>query len=245
MAAQERPVLLITRPEPGASRFAAAAAARWGEGLRIVVSPLMAPVWLNPPMPRALASGTARGLVFTSAAGVEGLARLVPGLRLPAFCVGAATARAAAAAGHAAEVAGPDAAALVAALAARRPPGPLVHARGAETRGDVAARLVAAGVPVEEAVVYDQVPRPLTDAARTALAGGAPVIAPLFSPRSARLLAAAAADAAAPILLAAISPVALAAAGGLAARKALVADSPDAESLSLCVDTLLAAGRRA
>jgi uroporphyrinogen-III synthase len=242
MAAQERPVLLITRPEPGASRFAAEAAGRWGDRMRIVLSPLMAPEWLDPALPAALDG--AGGLVFTSEAGVTGLSRLAPGLALPAWCVGARTAAAAAAAGHRPGLAAPDAEALVADLTARRPAGPLFHVRGTDSRGNVAARLTAAGLPTAELVVYRQAARPLNAAARALLAGTAPVIVPLFSPRSARLFAEAAAGARAPLHLAAISAAADEAARVDAAARA-VAATPDAAGLSSAIDRLLAALPRA
>jgi uroporphyrinogen-III synthase len=238
MAAQERPVLLITRPEPGAGRFTAEAARRWGDRLRIVASPLMAPEWLDPAPPPAQAAG----LIFTSEAGVAGLARLAPGLALPAFCVGARTAAAAAAAGHRPDAAEADAEALIAALIARRPPMPLIHARGVDSRGDVAARLTAAGLPTSELIVYRQAPRPLDAAARAALAGTAPVIVPLFSPRSARLFADAAQEATAPLHLAAIS---VAAALPIPAAARVIAATPDGPGMSAAIDSLLAALPRA
>lgn len=64
-----------------------------------------------------------------------------------------------------------------------------MHLHGEHTRGDVAARLRAAGLAVEARMVYRQVELPLSDTAHALLQGEAPVILPLFSPRSARLLA--------------------------------------------------------
>ncbi|MFN3642673.1 MAG: uroporphyrinogen-III synthase [Gemmobacter sp.] len=243
--AATRPVLLLTRPDPGSSAFAAMAAARFGDRVQVLVAPLMEIAFLDAPLPAALAA--AAGLVFTSAAGVAGLARLAPGLARPAWCVGERTARAAAEAGHAAQALGGDAEALVAALAAAPPPAPLVHVRGTESRGAVAARLSAAGIPTTEFVVYDQRPLPLGDAARAALAGPAPVIAPLFSPRSARLFAAAAAGAAvqAPLFLAPISDAAQAAAGGLHPHAVAIAPTPDAAGMLVAIEALLAAAPRA
>lgn len=59
-------------------------------------------------------------------------------------------------------------------------------------------------------VVYDQLSQPLSDAARQALAGMAPVILPLFSPRSARILSEQVTQARAPLWLVPISPAAAA-----------------------------------
>jgi uroporphyrinogen-III synthase len=239
MAAQERPVLLITRPDPGAARFAAEAARRWGDRVRIMLSPLMAPEWLSPGLPPGIEGA---GLIFTSEAGVTGLARLAPGLKRPAWCVGARTAAAAAAAGHAPGAAAADAEALIAGLSARRPPGPLVHARGSDSRGDIAARLTAAGLPTAEVVVYRQAPRPLTAEARAALDGTAPVIVPLFSPRSAQLFAEAATGVRAPLHLAAISAAVTA---PIPAVSRVIAATPDGPGMSTAIDSLLAALPRA
>jgi len=158
MAAQSRPTLLLTRPEPAATRFAAQLRDRFGDGLEILSSPLMAPVFLAAPLP----GGGWQGTIFTSETGVEGLRRLTD-RRGPAICVGPRTAEAAQAAGWQAEVIGGDAEGLVAALAAQPRPGLWLHARGREAAGDLAARLRKAGMSVAEAVVYAQEPRPLTD----------------------------------------------------------------------------------
>ena len=67
---------------------------------------------------------------------------------------------------------------------------PCLYCRGLHTRGDLAARLETAGIPTDEVVLYDARPLPLTRAADAVLSGSRPVVLPLFSPRSARLLAA-------------------------------------------------------
>jgi uroporphyrinogen-III synthase len=59
-------------------------------------------------------------------------------------------------------------------------------------------------------VAYDQIARPLSAPARAALDAGAPIILPVFSPRSSRLLAHEAAQAQAPLDLIAISAAAAA-----------------------------------
>jgi uroporphyrinogen-III synthase len=128
------------------------------------------------------------GLILTSENAVAAAAVLAPGRR--AWCVGPRTALVAKQAGllvHHSD--GGDAAALVAALLASDDRGPLVHLRGAEARGDIAARLTEAGVSCVELVVYEQVTRKLGDPARDLLARPGPVLVPLFSPRSAARLA--------------------------------------------------------
>jgi uroporphyrinogen-III synthase len=223
-ASAPTPVLLLTRPEPAASAFAAGLGGWPGP---VVVSPLLEIVAVAPPA----AVPDARALVFTSRNAV----RFYGGPRdLPAFCVGAATRDAAAARGMAARVVGPDAAALVAALPGLAPPLPLLHVRGVHVAQPVAAQLAAAGLPCGELCVYDQLARPLSDAARAALAGDAPVLLPVFSPRSAALLGAALRDAPAraPCRFVAISAaVAARLAEALPGAAIDVAAAPDAAAM--------------
>lgn len=175
MEAQPQPPILLTRPAPQSARFAAAL------GRPCLISPLIAPRFLSPVLPRAEA------LILTSETGAEAAARLVkPGL---AFCVGDRTAEVARGLGFEVRSARGDAEALVA-LILSHPPLTLLHARGREARGEVAARLTAAGRPTAEAVVYAQEPRPLSPEAEALLTRAPFVLVPLFSPRSATLLAA-------------------------------------------------------
>lgn len=235
---RQPPVLLLTRPAAQADRFAAAARARFGPALRIVISPLMAPDLLSPDLPR---EGLA-GLVFTSETGVAGLVRLWPGCRLPAHCVGAGTAAAARAAGLAVATEGPgDGTGLVADLVAARVDGPLLWPRGQEAAVDIAAALTAAGIETRAAVVYRQVPAAPTDAALAVLGGPVPVLLPLFSPRSARLAAAALVPRRAPIWVAAISPAVADAAAGLAPGRLAVAARPGAAPMLDALADLIAA----
>ncbi len=244
MAVQSRPgaplpPFLLTRPAAQGARFAEALAARF-PGALVVASPLLAPRLLAPALP----PGPFDAVIFTSETGVAAAAALPGPLPRRAFAVGARTAAAARAAGFAARAAGGDAEALVAMLAALRP-GRLLHLHGAETRGEVAARLSAAGVPTAAAVVYRQEPQPLSPAARALLAGGGAVAVPLFSPRPAALFAAAAAGARAALWLASLAPAVDAAAAGLPAARRAVARRPDAEAMLEALAELLAAGGEA
>lgn len=227
------PTILLTRPAAASARFAAALAARF-PGVPVVVAPLME---IRPrPFPPGL---PAAGLIFTSAEGVAAFAAGDARRGMPAFCVGARTAGAARAAGFAAEALGEEAEALLAALLERRPAGPLLHARGAHGRGNVVPRLRAAGVEAAEVVVYDQAALPLGGQARALLAGEAPLILPLFSPRSAQLLRAAATEGElrAPLRVAAMSR-AVAEAWGPAERLEIAA-RPDAEAMLAAVGRFL------
>lgn len=173
------PVLLMTRPLEAARRFAVALPEAVQTRLEILFSPL---VEIRPIEGTPDASG-ARGLIFTSA---NGVAAAEAPRDLPAYCVGDATAAAAAAAGYRALACGGTADALVEHLLRLRPDGPLLHLRGTHARGDVAERLTAGGLPCTGQAVYDQVLVPLTAQARAALLAQPPVIVPLFSPRSAQ-----------------------------------------------------------
>ncbi len=221
---QAKPTLLLTRPRPQSERFAALCAARIGTGARIVISPVLE---IRPRGGAVDLAGIA-ALVLTSENAVHALSGRAGLAGLAAWCVGARTAEAARAAGMRAVSADGNADDLVAMLAARRPAGPLLHARGAETRGGVAARLSALGIETREAVVYDQVPRALDREARALLTGDAPVVLPVFSPRSAALLGEAARNAAAPLIVVALSKAVAEAWSGPAPKRLEIAERPDA-----------------
>ncbi|PQO24371.1 uroporphyrinogen-III synthase [Rhodobacteraceae bacterium WD3A24] len=177
--------VLLTRPKAQAEDFA--------DQLRAALGPrevVIAPVIEIVPRPATALPAGIGGLIFTSVNGVAGFAAMGGRRGLPAWCVGEATARAARAAGCDAIAAGGDAEALLQLLVQSRPEGPLVHVRGAHAAGRLTERLVAAGIDARALVAYDQNSRALDSAAHALLAREAPVLLPLFSPRSARLVAA-------------------------------------------------------
>ncbi|MCH2094058.1 MAG: uroporphyrinogen-III synthase [Rhodobacteraceae bacterium] len=128
-------------------------------------------------------------LIFTSGAGVASYQALGGLPDFECYTVGATTARAAEAAGFSPISAEGDADALVALLCGETPPSPLLHIRGTYSRGAVAARLSAAGIPCQEAILYDQPSQAASPEALRRLAAKHTVIAPLFSPRTASLFA--------------------------------------------------------
>ncbi|MCB1335344.1 MAG: uroporphyrinogen-III synthase [Roseivivax sp.] len=227
-----RPVLLLTRPEDSARTF-------WDslpEALRTGCDCVIAPLIGFRPLPAATDLTAYDGLVLTSAQALAALPSPPPP-GMTAYCVGASTARAARRAGLAAVSAEGDAAALVALVAQQAPGARLLHLRGTHARGDVAATLTAAGVPTDEAVVYDQPAIPLTDQARAALDGTAPVVVPLFSPRTAALFAAGHAGKA-DLYLACMSAAVARETQSLRAKDRAVAPHPDAASMRDTVETL-------
>lgn len=219
------PTVIVTRPAPGDARFAALL-----PGLRVICAPILAPHFPPVTLPEGLA-----GLILTSAHAVTALRPHAATLPPRAWCVGAATAAAAAGLGlHTQHPTGRgDAEALLALILAARPAGPLLHACGVETRGNLAARLTEAGIATQSLTVYDQVPQPLSAPAIAALHGPDPVILPVFSPRSAQLLAAELVRVRprAPIWLVAISEAAAAPLAGQVARQ-VTARSPDAAAMA-------------
>lgn len=167
------PTLVLTRPEAQSRALA--------EGLGIPVRVIIAPIM------EIICSGAVpeldrfAGIVLTSANAVR-CGPPLAGVRV--HCVGETTAAAARAAGAVVVTVAQDADELVRGVSG---PGPLVHLRGEHVRGEVAARLAAAGIETEEAVVYRQRACPLAPGARQAIEGEDPVVVPLYSPRSARL----------------------------------------------------------
>ncbi|WP_374302651.1 uroporphyrinogen-III synthase [Paracoccus sp. (in: a-proteobacteria)] len=206
------PALLLTRPLADSRRFAAMLP-DW----RAVLSPILRIVAVDHDG-RQLRD--APGLVFTSAHAVGSAG---PGRGRLALCVGGHTARVARAAGFDVREGNGFAEGLLPMIEAAGVP--LVHPHG---------RHLARVLPVPGVVVYDQQAVPLTLEAQALLAGGAPVVLPLFSPRSARLVADAAHGARAPLWLVAISDAAMAAWHGPAAGRR-VADSPDAAAMAAAI----------
>lgn len=226
------PILLLTRPEAASARFAK----QCGDfGLRFdtVISPLFR-IEATGSLPDTSAAG---GLIFTSANGVA--VWLAQGGRrdLPVYTVGDTTARAAEAAGMRAHSAGGAADDLINWLIAHSPAVPLLHLHGRHTRGDVAARLTMAGLTCESGVIYDQPAQPLSAEARAALMGPAPVIVPVFSPRTAELLAQERAQA--PLLVAAMSEAVVNALGSLHKQDLKVAARPESVAMREVVLDLL------
>lgn len=235
--AQSLPVLL-TRPREQAEAFAKALADRFGTQVQPILSPLMAPVYLAPSLPE----GDFGGVIFTSVTGVAAALALNQPLPRRAYCVGRKTAEVARSAGFDATSTDGDAEVLLASLLVQPPDGRLLHLRGHAARGDLARRLTAAGIPTGEAVVYRQDPLPLTAEAVTLLQTPGPVILPLFSPRSAVLLAKALpVGMKARLYLATLSPAVTDATAALPHAALIAAKRPDADAMLDAVGTLIVA----
>lgn len=234
MTPQSRAIsTLLTRPQTQGDRFATALAQRFGNRLSVTVSPLIAPRFLAPQIPATPYTA----LILTSETGALSAARH-PNLPARAYCVGDRTAATARSLGLMAVSADGDASALMALIRASAERGPLLHLRGQDARGDIAATLSAAGIPTDEAIAYDQHPQRLTSQARALLDEPVPVLLPLFSPRTATILATQG-PFKAPLWIAALSPAVAKAAAPLNPARQVTADAPNADALLTAISTFI------
>lgn len=216
------PVILLTRPAPDSAAFAALLAERLPE-VRVVISPLLR-VEVTGDLP-----AEADGLIFTSRNGVRAYAAL-GGPARPCYCVGPGTAAEARAAGFEAKSAGGDVSDLEALIRAEAPAGRWLHLHGRHVRGDLAGALRRAGIAAEGVAIYDQRAQPLSEEARAVLAGDAPVVAPVFSPRTAKLLSQGE-NPRAPVYVVAMSAAVAAALGDWPRTKCTIAGQMDVGSM--------------
>ena len=230
---EHRPTIVLTRPAASSARFAR----RLGPQLQGRAAVLIAPVLSIVAKGKQGDFSQFQTLIFTSQNGVEALADAGALNGRLAYCVGDRTAEAARAKGFAAVSAGGNANALVLRILEDCPPGPWVHFAGAHRLGDVARRLTRAGHPTDVVELYRQEPHPLSEEAKAALRGAGGIL-PVFSPRSAALLAEALPSDAREPAIVAISPAAAEAWDGPARARA-IADRPDADSMIQAILSLL------
>lgn len=215
---RENPIVLLTRPLAASERFAKDLQ---GLDVRVVISPVQSIEAMDFDVPHAL-----KGAIFTSRNGV----RAVEGKPIPCWCVGDVTMQAAIKKGWQACSASGDAEALFRRILADRPEGPLVHFRGAYARGNLATRLQAEGIDVQEVVAYRQVSEMLNHDAKSALNRENPIILPLFSPRSAAQVVQQG-PFPAPICVVAMSDAVAGEATALSPSQLVIADAPNAASM--------------
>lgn len=180
--AAARPILLLTRPQASSEAFWYALPEDIRAAVDILINPLLS-IHFKGPLPDLSRLG---GLIFTSANALDAYIALNGRvLNVPVIAVGAATGKAARDFGFDVDVAGGTAEHLIAHVLERGYKGPLLHLRGEIAIGDIAQRLTAAGVATDDAVLYRQKPKPFTAPTRVALSQDRPVVAPIFSPRTA------------------------------------------------------------
>ena len=236
-----RPTLLLTRPSAASARFAALFRARFGTDWPTVIAPLMQTRWLTPDNAGPdMCKPQGSDLVFTSETAVAAWCRLTADRGARAWCVGPRTAEAARQAGFAATEGPGTAQGLARAIAGARPDNGLTWPSGRTVATDMVGVLRDHGLVLRRLVVYDQTALPLGGEAISLLAGRAPVLLPLFSPRSAELAARALEGRTTPIWLAAISPPVAAAAAALGADRQMIAAHPDADGLLGALAALIA-----
>ena len=234
MVPQSHPPILITRPQPQASRFARQLRRLNWTG-KVLVSPLLEPVFLIPTLPNL----PFHAVILTSEAAALA-ARNLAGLPKLAFCVGDRTAQVARRAGFTAQSAKGDASDLLAVILKAGAPGPFLYLHGRETAETLVQDLNAAGTETHSLVVYAQNPRPLGAHALHLIRQPGPVILPILSPRSASLLAAAwqAAGSKATPHVAALSQAIATAAAPLHPESMTIAERPDGDSLLVALSQL-------
>jgi len=234
-----RPPLLLTRPRATSEAFAARFRARFGADWPVILAPLIEIVPLAPQVPEAAA------VIFTSQNAIAPLIAMSPAAGRRAYCVGARTAAAARAAGFEVITGAGDARALFETLRNAKQTGPLLHARGAEVAAPLADWLNAAGIETIEAILYRQESRAFEPVARALIRAEKVLLVPLFSPRSARLLAdeigARSSDAGPRLWVAAISEAVAEAARPLGAARLEIAPHPDAAGMEEALARLLGA----
>ena len=228
-----RPILLMTRPAEASERFVTNLNPDIVARIDVAISPL---IRISFRTARLDLAGF-RGVIFSSATGVRAALNAGKGPFGRAFCVGPATTQAAKQAGWDAQQSGQDASSLVATLLRDKPDVPLLHIRGHHARGDIAQTLSKQGLTCEEVVLYDQEALPLSSEVLSAVASDAPIVAPVFSPRTAALLGAQLPDR--PIRCAALSQAVADELSDHSSWSVDVASSPDAQAMRALVEKLL------
>lgn len=173
----------ITRAQPGAEDTAERVASLGHE-------PFVAPLITVRSVPGEVDMRGVVALAFTSANGVRAFTERVNDRSLKVFAVGAATSRAARAAGFKTVLsADGDVDALAEGIGQRRNElkGVVLHPGAAEPAGDLSAALAAFGVEARAVVLYETGPAELTQEEAAVLPGLD--IALLHSPKAAKVLA--------------------------------------------------------
>lgn len=226
--------LLMTRSPSAAERFLRQLPA---EVLHRVV-PVLAPLLQFEKKDGAIDLSRYEGVIFTSANGVRAASELSQNRALPAYCVGEVTAQTARDLNWSAEVSGATANELVATLIQSQIRGPLLHLCGQHTRGRVAERLSDAGCPTSRHAVYDQKLLRIEDNILAVLQSSDAVIAPVFSPRTARQFVSQCPNIA-QLHLVAMSSAVAEPLSGMMYSTLTVAERPDAASMAAIVEMLV------
>lgn len=218
-----KPTILITRPEPQASKFADACR-RELDDPHLILSPILRPKLIG----QAIQGERFSACVFTSPFGVVGADRIWSGPRPSAYAVGDQTASDAIQKGWNCKSAGGSSDDLANVLRTDDCRGLVAWPCGVDRTDSWIASLDAQSVRIEPIEVYQQLREPLSNDARAALSSPGRIVLPLFSERSATFAASETADAAADIVPVAISANVAAAFG---APVPFVASEPTADAV--------------
>ncbi len=232
-----QPTILLTRPQKQAERFAQTCRAAFGDQIEIIISPLLEIQILEIQTP----INSYDGLIFSSENGVQAYQQNFSKTGLPAYCVGARTAKAATAAGLQAFTANGTAANLIAMIERENPKGALLHIHGAQTRGEIVQNLQASGHLADGVVAYRQIPVALNHAARAALGADQALILPLFSPATAALFCKNIERINAPLFIIALSQAVGGAVTAVDSVEIYVAETPDAAAMLTVIKRCLGA----
>jgi len=222
------PHLLMTRPRAASERFVTDLESLRVPVGKVVISPAISIQFLSP-------GSDVAGYQAIIATSPNGLADITGAPGQTAWCVGEGTAQAAERAGFATVRVGETAEDLIPLIAAERPSGRILYLRGRNVSAEIGRRLEDAGIDVAERVVYDQPEGRPTPEAMELLGGRDAVVAPLFSARTARIVAGWTSGADAPIHAVAMSE-AVAQAWG---KEASVAHRPTLKAMVAAVAAAL------
>jgi uroporphyrinogen-III synthase len=236
--------VLVTRPEPEASRFAASLRAKGHEPL---LAPLLSHRTLTPPGDLDARLDAVQAVLLTSVNGVRSLAEATKRRDLRLLVVGDATAEAAEEQGfHDTLSASGDVTALAVLVRKqlRADAGPLLHAGGTVTAGDLVGQLAAAGYTIAHVALYEtRLAETLPFDIERALGEGTVDVVTLFSPRTAEAFVKLAARTEIAHGLARTAAVVMSPAGAervasLPWRVLAVAERPTQDEMLLAIDRL-------
>lgn len=236
--------VLVTRPEPEASRFAEALRKNGHEPL---LAPLLSHANLTPPSDLDTRLEQAQAVLLTSVNGARTLSEATRRRDLRLLVVGDATAEAAERLGfHDTLSASGDVTALAVLVRKqlRADGGRLLHAGGAVTAGDLVGQLAAAGYAIEHVALYEtRLADTLPFDIERALGAGTVDIVTLFSPRTAEAFVKLAARPEIARGLAKTTAVVMSPAGAervasLPWRAVSVAERPTQDEMLLAIDRL-------
>jgi len=238
MAGNPDTIILLTRPKAQSTHYQADLARLFAGQATVIVSPL---IIIKTIAAEVDVSG-ADQLLFSSTNGVEAFAALSHERGVAALCVGEKTTIAARAHGLDVEFTGSTTAELTRYILASDTAKQhrFLYLRGQHVARPIVDTLIENGCDARQVEVYQQDELPLTDAAKSVLAGGNRVILPLFSPRTARIFQASALDLDLGRTTAiCISQTASAPLDITAFANVLVADAPNSKSITRKITTLL------